>query len=52
MMPAMINPIREVRSFVRAALVVPVPRDHRESDAAFRRRLMGHLENGRPSVSG
>jgi len=37
-MPALINPIREVRSFVRAALVVPVPRDHRESDAAFRRR--------------
>ncbi|GAB3071542.1 MULTISPECIES: CPBP family intramembrane glutamic endopeptidase [unclassified Phycicoccus] len=34
----MINPASEVRSFVRAALVTPVPRDHTESDAAFRRR--------------
>lgn len=34
----MINPVHEVRSFVRAALVTPVPRDHTESDAAFRRR--------------
>ncbi len=34
----MINPVGEVRSFVRAALVLPVPRDHTESDAAFRRR--------------
>jgi membrane protease YdiL (CAAX protease family) len=33
-----INPVTEVRAFVRAALVVPVPRDHHESDAAFRRR--------------
>jgi uncharacterized protein len=34
----MINPVQEVRAFVRAALVVPVHRDHQESDAAFRRR--------------
>ena len=34
----MIDPLAEVRSFVRAALVTPVPRDHTESDAAFRRR--------------
>ncbi|GAA4708896.1 type II CAAX endopeptidase family protein [Pedococcus ginsenosidimutans] len=34
----MIDPVAEVRSFVRAALVTPVPRDHTESDAAFRRR--------------
>jgi membrane protease YdiL (CAAX protease family) len=33
-----IDPVAEVRSFVRAALVTPVPRDHTESDAAFRRR--------------
>ncbi|MBK9475743.1 MAG: CPBP family intramembrane metalloprotease [Tetrasphaera sp.] len=31
-------PIQELRRFVEAALVNPVPRDHRESDAAFRRR--------------
>lgn len=37
-MVVFVNPVREVRSFVRAALVVPVPRDHRETDAAFRRR--------------
>ena len=30
--------VAEVRAFVRAALVVPVPRDHQESEAAFRRR--------------
>jgi membrane protease YdiL (CAAX protease family) len=30
--------VREVRDFVRAAFVTPVPRDHQESDAAFRRR--------------
>ena len=36
----MINPVGEVRSFVRAALVAPVPRDHTESDAAFRRRRL------------
>ncbi|GAA2734324.1 type II CAAX endopeptidase family protein [Pedococcus aerophilus] len=36
----MINPVSEVRSFVRAALVTPVPRDHTESDAAFRRRRL------------
>jgi membrane protease YdiL (CAAX protease family) len=34
----MINPITEVRAFVRAALVEPVPRDHTETDWAFRRR--------------
>lgn len=34
----MINPITEVGAFVRAAIVTPVPRDHTESDAAFRRR--------------
>lgn len=32
------NPVSEVRAFVRAALVDPVPRDHHETDAAFRRR--------------
>ena len=32
------NPVTELRAFVRAALVDPVPRDHTESDAAFRRR--------------
>ncbi|MBM6402336.1 CPBP family intramembrane glutamic endopeptidase [Phycicoccus sonneratiae] len=32
------NPVAELRAFVRAALVDPVPRDHTESDAAFRRR--------------
>jgi uncharacterized protein len=35
---AVINPVAEVRSFLRTALVLPVPRDHDESDAAFRRR--------------
>ena len=34
----MINPVAELRAFVRAALVEPVPRDHHETDAAFRRR--------------
>src|SRR6478609_4618076 len=34
----MINPITEVQAFVRASLVDPVPRDHTEPDAAFRRR--------------
>ncbi len=34
----MINPWVEVRAFVRAALVEPVPRDHEESASAFRRR--------------
>lgn len=34
----MVNPIRELRAFVTAALLEPVPRDHVESDAAFRRR--------------
>jgi membrane protease YdiL (CAAX protease family) len=33
-----INPVTEVRAFVRATLVDPVPRDHHESDEAFRRR--------------
>ncbi|WP_240917631.1 CPBP family intramembrane glutamic endopeptidase [Phycicoccus sp. HDW14] len=32
------NPVAELRAFVRAALVDPVPRDHTESDAAFHRR--------------
>ena len=32
------NPFTELRAFVRAALVLPVPRDHQESDRAFRRR--------------
>jgi membrane protease YdiL (CAAX protease family) len=32
------NPVLELRSFVRAALVDPVPRNHAESDSAFRRR--------------
>lgn len=32
------NPATELKAFVRAALVDPVPRDHTESDAAFRRR--------------
>ena len=35
-----INPVSEVRAFVRAALVDPVPRDHREPDRAFRRRRL------------
>ena len=34
----MINPLEELRSFARAALVDPVPRDHAQSDAAFHRR--------------
>jgi uncharacterized protein len=33
-----VNVVTEVRSFFRAALVTPVPRDHTESDWAFRRR--------------
>jgi len=33
-----VDPVAEIRAFVRAALVLPVPRDHAESDAAFRRR--------------
>jgi membrane protease YdiL (CAAX protease family) len=32
------GPVAELRAFARAALVTPVPRDHTESDAAFRRR--------------
>ena len=32
------NPVAELRAFVRAALVDPVPRDHTEPDSAFRRR--------------
>ena len=32
------NPVTELRRFLNAALVEPVPRDHSESDAAFRRR--------------
>ncbi|GAA1782023.1 MAG: CPBP family intramembrane metalloprotease [Actinobacteria bacterium] len=34
------GPVTELRRFVRAALVEPVPRDHTESDAAFRRRRL------------
>lgn len=34
----MTSPVSEVRAFLRAALVVPVERDHHESDTAFRRR--------------
>jgi membrane protease YdiL (CAAX protease family) len=33
-----VNPLAELRAFVRAALVDPVPRDHTEPDWAFRRR--------------
>jgi membrane protease YdiL (CAAX protease family) len=33
-----INPLVELRAFVRAALLDPVPRDHAEPDQAFRRR--------------
>jgi membrane protease YdiL (CAAX protease family) len=33
-----LNPVAELSAFVRAALVDPVPRDHSEPDAAFRRR--------------
>jgi membrane protease YdiL (CAAX protease family) len=33
-----VNPVAELRAFVRAALVDPVPRDHAEPDWAFRRR--------------
>jgi membrane protease YdiL (CAAX protease family) len=32
------NPVTELRQFFNAALIEPVPRDHSESDAAFRRR--------------
>lgn len=32
------DPVSELRAFVDAALVRPVPRDHAETDAAFRRR--------------
>ncbi|HMM95085.1 MAG: CPBP family intramembrane metalloprotease [Micrococcales bacterium] len=35
---ATVRPVAELRAFVRAALVDPVPRDHTESDSAFRRR--------------
>jgi membrane protease YdiL (CAAX protease family) len=35
-----LNPVREVRDFIRAALVTPVARDHTETDAAFRRRRL------------
>ncbi|MGL5866280.1 MAG: CPBP family intramembrane glutamic endopeptidase [Dermatophilaceae bacterium] len=38
MRPADLDPVAELRRFVRAALVEPVPRDHTESDQAFRRR--------------
>lgn len=34
----MIDPVRELRDFGRAALLDPVPRDHLESDAAVLRR--------------
>ncbi|HYN67453.1 MAG TPA: CPBP family intramembrane glutamic endopeptidase [Ornithinibacter sp.] len=32
------NPVTELRAFVRATLVDPVPRDHTEPDSAFHRR--------------
>lgn len=32
------NPVTELRAFVRASLVDPVPRDHTEPDRSFRRR--------------
>jgi len=35
---AVVNPVTELRAFVRASLLEPVPRDHTESDLAFRRR--------------
>lgn len=35
---AMVNPVSELRAFVAAALFEPVPRDHQQSDASFRRR--------------
>ncbi|MFW5473678.1 CPBP family intramembrane glutamic endopeptidase [Knoellia sp. CPCC 206450] len=34
----MANPVDELRRFLTAALVTPVPRDHTESDWAFKRR--------------
>lgn len=34
----MIRPVAELRAFVAAALVAPVPRDHHEPDALVRRR--------------
>lgn len=35
-----LHPVRELRAFVEAALVEPVPRDHRESLAVLRRRQL------------
>ncbi len=34
----MLKPLRELAEFARAAFVDPVPRNHRQSDVAFRRR--------------
>lgn len=34
----MIRPVMELRAFIAAAVVAPVPRDHREPDALVRRR--------------
>lgn len=34
----MINPVRELTDFGRAALLRPVPRDHQQTDAQFHRR--------------
>lgn len=34
----MIHPVVELRAFIAAAVVAPVPRDHREPDALVRRR--------------
>lgn len=34
----MIHPVVELRAFISAAVVAPVPRDHREPDALVRRR--------------
>ena len=32
----MIHPVVELRAFIAAAVVAPVPRDHREPDALVR----------------
>ncbi|WP_066638927.1 CPBP family intramembrane glutamic endopeptidase [Serinicoccus hydrothermalis] len=34
------NPLSELRAFLRAALVTPVPRDHRDAAAVLRRRRL------------
>ena len=35
-----VNPVSELRSFLRAALVTPVPRDHRDEEHVLRRRRL------------